>query len=104
VGDKLLPDDSADNTIYDCQMEPINIRPGYLPYWLTAAVLMTAGSGLFKYGRPGLGVICWSLLIPVLVAAVLDRLEFDGLAISHLGPLAFVLSFLFRLPRQLRVS
>lgn len=85
-------------------MEPISIRPGYLPYWLTAAVLMTAGSALLKYGRAGLGLSCWSLLIPVLVAAVLDRIEFDGQAISHLGPLSFVLSRLFRLPRQLRVS
>ena len=92
-----------DNTI-KLLMETISIRPGFIPYTLSAAVLITAGSALLKYDLVLASVICWSLLAPVILAAIFDRIEFDGSTISHRGPLAFILATLFRIRRELSIS
>ncbi|HWO01799.1 MAG TPA: hypothetical protein VNS63_21270, partial [Blastocatellia bacterium] len=42
--------------------------------------------------------------LPVILAAVFDRVEFDGERIRHRGPLAFLLTHLFRMRRALSVS
>src|SRR3954470_7438111 len=73
------------------QMETISIRPGFIPYTLSAAVLITAGSQLFKNDLLLAAVVCWSLLVPVILAAMFDRIEFDGSTLRHRGPLAFIL-------------
>jgi tetratricopeptide (TPR) repeat protein len=85
-------------------MNRTSIRPGYIPYTLSAAVLMTAGSALLKTGWLAEALVCWAMLLPVIAAAVLDRIEFDGQTIFHRGPLAFLLSKLFRIRRELPVS
>jgi tetratricopeptide (TPR) repeat protein len=85
-------------------MDRISIRPGYIPYTLSAAVLITAGSALLKGSLLPLSFVCWSLLVPVVIAAAFDRIEFDGCAIRHRGPLAFILSKLFRIRRELSIS
>src|ERR1051325_6589625 len=85
-------------------METISIRPGFIPYTLSAAVLITAGSEMFKNDLTLAAAICWLLLVPVLLAAVFDRIEFDGSVIRHRGPLAFILSKLFRIRRELRIA
>jgi tetratricopeptide (TPR) repeat protein len=85
-------------------METISIRPGFIPYTLSAAVLMTAGSALLKNGLALGALVCWSLLVPVIIAAVFDRVEFDGSAIRHRGPLAFILKRLFQIRRELSIS
>lgn len=85
-------------------MNRASIRPGYIPYTLSAAVLMTAGSALLKTGLLAMALVCWVMLVPVIAAAALDRIEFDGQTIFHRGPLAFLLSKLFRIRRELPVS
>src|SRR5581483_5515469 len=85
-------------------MKPIRIRPGYVPYTLAAAVLLTAGSAFVKVGDERAVVICLALLAPVVVAAALDRIEFDGQRLIHRGPLALLLARLFRIRRELTVS
>jgi len=85
-------------------MEPIKIRPGYVPYTLALAVSLTAGSALLKAGHAGIAGICWSLILPLILAGLFDRIELDAGAIRHRGPLAFLLSAIFRVPRELRVS
>lgn len=84
-------------------MNIASIRPGYIPYTLSAAVLMTAGSALLKTGWLVSGIVCWLMLAPVIAAAALDRIEFDGQKILHRGPLAFLLSKIFRTRRELHV-
>ncbi|HKP11122.1 MAG TPA: hypothetical protein VJZ91_03400 [Blastocatellia bacterium] len=85
-------------------MKPISIRPGYIPYTLVAAVLLTAGSALVKadYGRAA--AVCLLMLLLVIAAAALDRIEFDGRRLIHRGPLAFLLAKLFRVRRELTVG
>src|SRR4029077_10887428 len=85
-------------------METISIRPGLVPYTLAAAVVMTIGSTLLKQGWPIAALVCWALLIPIALSALLDRIEFDGQAIRHRGPFAFLLSSLFRMRRELSVD
>ncbi len=85
-------------------MEKMRIRPGYLPYMLSAAVLLTAGSALLKNGAlvPALG--CWALLVPLGLAAALDYIEFDGEVIRHKGPLAFLMANLANVRREIPIS
>src|SRR2546423_10035431 len=85
-------------------MKPIRIRPGYIPYTLAAAVLLTGGSAFAKAGYDRTAISCLMALAPLIVAALLDRIEFDGERIIHRGPLAFLLAKLFRLRRELTVS
>ena len=85
-------------------MKPIRIRPGYIPYTLAAAVLVTAGSAFVKADYERAAMICLALLAPVIIAATLDRIEFDGHRLIHRGPLAFLLAKLFRVRRELTVS
>src|SRR2546423_6066946 len=87
-----------------CLMKPIRIRPGYIPYTLAAAVLLTGGSAFAKVGYERTAIICLMALAPLIVAALLDRIEFDGERIIHRGPLAFLLAKLFRLRRELTLS
>lgn len=84
-------------------METISIRPGLVPYTLSGAVLMTAGSALLKEGWLILAFACWASLIPIAVLALFDRIEFDGELIRHRGPLSFLLTHLFRVQRRLSV-
>lgn len=85
-------------------MNTISIRPGFVPYTLAAAVVMTVGSALLKQGWPVAALATWALLFPIALFAVLDRIEFDGQAIRHRGPLAFLLTHLFRSRRDLPVT
>jgi hypothetical protein len=85
-------------------MDRISIRPGYIPYTLSAAVAVTAGSALLKDGLALPALVCLSLLLPVVLAAVFDRIEFDGYVIRHRGPLAFVLANLFRIRQELSIT
>lgn len=85
-------------------MAKISIRPGLVPYTLAAAVVMTVGSTLLKQGWPVAALACWAVLLPIALAAFFDRIEFDGQAIRHRGPFAFVLARLFRMRRELRVT
>ena len=69
----LLPF-SPPNRIEDTKMETISIRPGLVPYTLSAAVVMTVGSTLLKQGWLVAALICWAVLAPIVVAAVFDRI------------------------------
>ncbi|HKP88076.1 MAG TPA: hypothetical protein VJZ26_18370 [Blastocatellia bacterium] len=85
-------------------MNTVSIRPGYIPYTLSVAVLMTAGSALVKTEFLAAALFCWAMLVPVIAAAALDRIEFDGQTIRHRGPLAFLLSQIFGMRRKLQTS
>jgi tetratricopeptide (TPR) repeat protein len=85
-------------------MNTISIRPGFVPYTLAAAVVMTVGSALLKQGWPAAALATWALLFPIVLFALFDRIEFDGQTIRHRGPLAFLLTHLFRSRRDLLVS
>src|SRR5215471_500053 len=85
-------------------MQTLKIRPGLVPYTLSSAVVVTVGSTLLKQGWVVAALSCWGLLIPTLIAAAFDRIEFDGETIRHRGPLAFILSHLFRMRRELSIS
>jgi len=85
-------------------MEIIRIRPGLVPYTLSVAIVVIIGSTLLKQGWLIASLMCWGLLAPIVVAALLDRLEFDGETIRHRGPLAFLLTHLFRMRRELSIS
>jgi tetratricopeptide (TPR) repeat protein len=67
-------------------------------------VLITAGSALLKDSAVLAALICWALLVPVFIAAMFDRIEFDGSTIRHRGPLALILAKLFRIRRQLSIT
>ncbi|HJQ68062.1 MAG TPA: hypothetical protein VKA70_03785 [Blastocatellia bacterium] len=84
--------------------EKIKIRPGFVPYVLSAAMLLTAGSALLKGGLIWGAFACWALVAPIVVAALFDHIEFDGRAIRHRGPLAFVMTRLARVRRELLVT
>src|SRR6185295_14903765 len=85
-------------------METIRIRPGLVPYTLSAAVVMTVGSTMFKQGWVAASLSCWALLLPVVVAAAFDRIELDGRTIRQRGPFAFLLTHLFRIRGELAIS
>jgi hypothetical protein len=85
-------------------MQTLKIRPGLVPYTLSSAVVITVGSTLLKQGWIVSALACWGLLVPILIAAAFDRIEFDGETISHRGPLAFILRRLFSMRRELSVS
>jgi tetratricopeptide (TPR) repeat protein len=85
-------------------MKPIRIRPGYIPYTLVAAVLLTGGSALVQAEYESAAMACLLMLVPLIAAAALDRIEFDGRRLIHRGPLAFLLSTLFRTRRELTVG
>src|SRR5690349_4567982 len=73
-------------------MTKLSIRPGYLPYALCAAIAMTAGSTLFGNGMIREALFFWALIVPILLATLFDRIEFDGKAITHRGPLPLLLN------------
>ncbi|HSB10781.1 MAG TPA: tetratricopeptide repeat protein [Blastocatellia bacterium] len=85
-------------------METIRIRAGLIPYTLSGAIVMTMGSALLKQGLVIPAIACWALLGPIIVVAAFDRIEFDGKVIRHRGPLAFLLTHLFRIRRELPIS
>jgi len=85
-------------------MQTLSIRPGLVPYTLSSAVVITVGSTLLKQGWVVAALSCWGLLVPIFIAAVFDRIEFDGEKIRHRGPLAFILRHLLRMRRELSVS
>src|SRR5690242_14246385 len=85
-------------------MKPIRIRPGYIPYTLVAAVLLTGGSALIEAGYERAATACLLMLAPLIAAAALDRIEFDGQCLIHRGPLAFLLATFFRTRRELTVG
>jgi tetratricopeptide (TPR) repeat protein len=85
-------------------METIRIRPGFVPYVLAGAVVTTVGWALLRQGWLIAAFSCWASLVAVALVAVFDRIEFDGNLIRHRGPLAFTLSHIFRVRRQLSVS
>jgi tetratricopeptide (TPR) repeat protein len=65
---------------------------------------MTAGSTLFGNGLLKQALVCWALLLPIAIAAFLDRIELDSQSITHKGPLALVLSLAFGTNRRLAIS
>lgn len=65
---------------------------------------MTVGSALLKQGWTTAALGTWALLFPIALFAMFDRIEFDGQTIRHRGPLAFLLTHLFRSRRDLPVS
>lgn len=85
-------------------MKTISVRPGYVPYTLSAAILITAASALTRENQTAWALVCVVLLAPVALAAAFDRVEFDGELIRHRGPLAFLLTHLFRIRRALSIS
>lgn len=85
-------------------MKTISLRPGYIPYTLAVAILISCASALAREQKPEWMLVCLALLVPVILAAAFDRLEFDGEKIRHRGPLAFLLTHLFRMRRALAIS
>ena len=85
-------------------MKTISLRPGYIPYTLAAAILISSASALTREQKTGLALVCLGLLAPVILAAAFDRVEFDGELIRHRGPLAFLLTHLFRMRHALAIS
>jgi tetratricopeptide (TPR) repeat protein len=85
-------------------MKAINVRPGYIPYTLSVAILITAASALTREHQLAWALVCLALLAPITVAAGFDRVEFDGELIRHRGPLAFLLTHLFRMRRALSIQ
>ena len=85
-------------------MKKVSTRPGYVPYALAAAVLVTAGSALVKNDLVIFGATCFGLLAPLAIAVALDRIEFDGRRIKRRGPLAFLLAHLANVRQQLAIS
>ncbi|HYV06200.1 MAG TPA: hypothetical protein VFB82_16500 [Blastocatellia bacterium] len=85
-------------------MKTISVRPGYVPYTLSAAILITAASALTREHQTGAALVCLGLLAPVALGAAFDRVEFDGELLRHRGPLAFLLTHLFRIRRALSIS
>lgn len=85
-------------------MQTLKIRPGLVPYTLSSAVVITVGSTLLKQGWIVAALVCWGLLVPIIIAAAFDRIEFDGETIRHRGPLAFILRRLLRMRGELTVS
>ncbi|HWC75929.1 MAG TPA: hypothetical protein VG778_00610 [Blastocatellia bacterium] len=85
-------------------MQTIVIRPGYMPYTIAVAVSLTAGSALLRSGAVIPALACWLWLVPVVIAAIFDRIEFDGHTIRRRGPLTFLLGKLTRARQQLAIS
>ncbi|MEW6212344.1 MAG: tetratricopeptide repeat protein [Acidobacteriota bacterium] len=84
-------------------MDKIAIRPGFAPYFLASAMLMSAGSALTRAGQVTPAAVCMLLLAPLWLAALFDRIEFDGSVLRHRGPMAFLLR-LFGMRRELDVA
>ncbi|HSE97079.1 MAG TPA: hypothetical protein VLD57_02340, partial [Blastocatellia bacterium] len=85
-------------------MQSISIRPGYSPYVLSVAVMITVGSALFRDGLI-IGALACLLSVALLIAAAFfDLIEFDGRKIRHHGPLARLLSLLAGARRDLSVE
>ncbi|HET9529208.1 MAG TPA: hypothetical protein VFQ92_02570, partial [Blastocatellia bacterium] len=84
--------------------ETIKIRPGYSPYVLSAAILLTVGSALFRDGLVSAALACLVAVVLVIMMALFDRIEFDGQRITHYGPLARLLSLLTGARRELAVT
>lgn len=82
----------------------INIRPSYVRYTLVSAVLITAGAALIRDGLLLPAFACWASLAPLIAAATLDRIEFDGRMIKRNGPLALILGWLGGGRQQIRVG
>jgi tetratricopeptide (TPR) repeat protein len=82
----------------------IRIRPGYIPYVLSMAMLVTAGSALLRDGLATYAVACILFIVPLAVAAALDRIEFDGSTIRHRGPFSYMIWRMGGLRRELSVS
>ena len=59
-------------------MQTLSIRPGLVPYTLSSAVVITVGSTLLKQGWVIASLSCWGMLVPIVIAAAFDRIEFDG--------------------------
>jgi len=85
-------------------MKTITIRPGLVPYTLSGAIAVTIGSAFLKQGMDVLAIVCWLMLLPIVLLAVLDRIEFDGKTIKHCGPLAYILGKVFRMHRELAIA
>jgi tetratricopeptide (TPR) repeat protein len=85
-------------------MKTISVRPGYVPYTLSAGILITVASALAREDQTAWALVCLAVLAPVALAATFDRVEFDGELIRHRGPLAFLLTHLFRIRRALSIS
>ena len=75
-----------------------------MPYTLSTAVLLTAGSALLRNDAVIAALVCWGLLVPVILSAVLDRIEFDGRIIRRRGPLASLIARVSRTRQQLAIS
>jgi hypothetical protein len=75
-----------------------------MPYTLSAAVLLTAGSALLRNDAVIAALVCWGLLLPVMLSAFLDRIEFDGRIIRRRGPLASLIARVSRTRQQLAIS
>ena len=85
-------------------MKTITIRPGLVPYTLSGAIAVTIGSAFLKQGMDVLAIVCWLMLLPIVLLAALDRIEFNGKTIKHCGPLAYILGKVFRMHRELAIA
>ncbi len=86
------------------RMDRIRIRPGYVPYLLIIAVLMTAGSAFARSGLLNVALLTLVWVGVTVLVAALDRIEFDGRTIHHRGLFAFFLAHLFRVRQHLSVN
>jgi tetratricopeptide (TPR) repeat protein len=84
-------------------MQRIKIRPGFSPYVLSAAILLTVGSALLRDGLLSASLACFLTVVLVVIAALFDYIEFDGQKITHHGPLAFILYLLTGVRRELHI-
>ena len=82
----------------------VSVRTGFMPYVFAGAVLFTAGLALLQNDLALIALIVWSLIIGISLLAAFDRIEFDGKAISHRGPLAFLWRHIFRVKEEIPVS
>jgi tetratricopeptide (TPR) repeat protein len=71
---------------------------------LSVAILLTVGSALFRDGLMVAALGCLLLVALVIVAALFDRIEFDGQKITHRGPLPFAFSLLTGAHRDLSIE
>jgi len=85
-------------------MKTISIRPSFVTYVLPACVLTTVGTGLLKAGLKLPALSCFLLLIPAVLGAALDRIEFDGLRIRRRGFSSAILGRALGLRQQLAVA
>src|SRR5262249_57285401 len=74
----VLIRNSSLNRIEPANMETLSTRSGFVLYTLSAAVVLTAGSTLVRQGWLVAALACWGLLVPMVLAAFFDRIQFDG--------------------------